>query len=210
VRVKQSGPGIVRADLQQKARVVRSCKGMRPESTHLATPALCRELRKALALMAAQHRGRVSDACPCPMGVPSYRSAWGNSDDRIANAQFGAASSRDIAPCVTGDLRQDLAQMASAQPISRCADVDLFLLSGRIAAAQNALVRSSAPYKWTFTLTRRRAVRGDALDKRGHRYKLNDILTIVDCSCTDCYTLGPAMRDRVMSPSRSPPPHNPP
>lgn len=147
----RSSPVLPEADGQSRARTATGClepegtRGTRAESTHLATIPLCGDPREALLMMAAQYRGRGSYACPCPMGAPPYRSSLSNTDDRIAEALFGAASSLDLVPCVPGDLRQDLAQMAPAQPISRCAVADPFLMSGRIAAAQNALFGSSSP-----------------------------------------------------------------
>jgi predicted metal-binding membrane protein len=57
-RVAQPVIGIVRFDLQHKARRLRNCLGDRAESTHLATVPLCQDPRDALAAMAAaQYRG---------------------------------------------------------------------------------------------------------------------------------------------------------
>ncbi len=129
----QSPPVLPEVDGQWRARPATGCLGpevtraTQAEPTDLATIPPCVDPRHALAMMAAQNRGRVSDACPCLLGVPSYRSSLSNSDDRIANALFGASSSLDVVPWEPWDRRQDLTH------------VEPSLMSGRIAAAQNAL-----------------------------------------------------------------------
>ena len=45
------------------------------------------------------------------------------------------------------------------------------------------------------------------LDSRDNRCSLDNVLSIVDRRRADCLASGPAMSDRVPSPSRSPPPH---
>jgi hypothetical protein len=143
----QSPPVHSEADAQWRARTAtgwlwpEGTRGTRAEPTHPTTIPLCRDPRDDLAMMAAtQYRECVSDACPCLMGVPSNRLSLGNSDDRIAHALFGAASSLDVVQCVQEDLRQDLAH------------VDLFLMSGRMAAEQNALMEiAAAPYRGPLT-----------------------------------------------------------
>src|SRR5215204_5305535 len=84
----QSGPGIVQADLQQKARLARGCRGTWADSAHLAPIPGCADLRQDLAMMAAaQHAGRwmrwdASGAVAAQVGR----------DDRIAQALFAPAS----------------------------------------------------------------------------------------------------------------------
>lgn len=57
----QSGPGIVRADLQTKARAAHCDKGMGLESTtHLAMLALCQDPGEGLAMLAAMQRRGIS------------------------------------------------------------------------------------------------------------------------------------------------------
>jgi hypothetical protein len=138
----QSPPVLPEADVQSRARTATGClwpevtRGAHADPTHPATIPLCRDPCDDLAMLAAtQYRECVSDACPCLMGVPSNRLSLGNSDDRIAHALFGAASSLDVVPCVQEDLRRDLAHVGP------------FPMSGRIAAEQNALMEiAAAPY----------------------------------------------------------------
>ena len=83
-RVDQSGPGIVRSDLKQKARRPRSCLGARAESTHIATVPPCQDPRDALAAMAAAH----------------YRAPWTRWDGTGAAAAgaAGAVLAQEAAP----------------------------------------------------------------------------------------------------------------
>jgi hypothetical protein len=56
-RVAQSGSGIVRSDLKQKAGRPRNCAGTNTDSAHLATLPVCGDPRGALAVIAAHYRG---------------------------------------------------------------------------------------------------------------------------------------------------------
>jgi hypothetical protein len=57
IRVSQSGPGIVRSDLKQKADRPRNCAGTNMDSAHLATLPVCQDPQGAFAAMAAHYRG---------------------------------------------------------------------------------------------------------------------------------------------------------
>jgi hypothetical protein len=94
--VTEPGPGIVRADLQQKARRPRGCSGAHAESAHLPTIPLCSDPRVALKMMAeAQYRGRGIRW----NGTAASNAADGagiGSDDRIANALFLPVSAGQV------------------------------------------------------------------------------------------------------------------
>jgi hypothetical protein len=95
-----------------------SARGTRAESAHLATNPFCRDLSDALTVMAqaAEHRGGLTNFCPCPLDVPSDRSRQVTSDDRIANALFSpGVEVRPQDPPAAWDARWDLFVMAHAQ-----------------------------------------------------------------------------------------------